>query len=44
MTLKQLELHIDAYIEAYNVRAEPFVRTKKKVRQRRLKGRPITQL
>jgi hypothetical protein len=34
-TLKQLEQHIDAYIKAYNVRAEPFVWTKKKVRQRR---------
>jgi len=26
-TLKQLEQHIDAYIKAYNVRAEPFVWT-----------------
>src|SRR5271154_5671845 len=43
-TLKQLEQHIDAYIKAYNVRAEPFVRTKKKVRQRRFKDRRITQL
>src|SRR5450631_3304200 len=43
-TLKQLEQHIDAYIKAYNVRAEPFVWTKKKVRQRRFKGRRITQL
>lgn len=29
---------------AYNERAEPFVWTKKKVRQRRFKGRRITQL
>ena len=28
--LRQLELHIDAYIKAYNVKAEPFVWTKKK--------------
>src|SRR6188472_2058016 len=43
-SLKQLQEHIDAYINAYNVRAEPFVWTKKKVRQRRFKGRRITQL
>ena len=43
-SLKQLELHIDAYIKAYNDKAEPFVWTKKKVRQRRFKGRRITQL
>src|SRR5260370_26990256 len=36
--------HIDAYINAYNDKAEPFVWTKKKVRQRRFKGRRITQL
>jgi transposase len=43
-SLKQLELHIDAYIKAYNDKAEPFVWTKKKVRQRRFKGSRITQL
>ena len=43
-SLKQLEQHIDAYIKAYNDNAEPFVWTKKKVRQRRFKGRRITQL
>ena len=43
-SLKQLEQHIDAYIKAYNDKAEPFVWTKKKVRQRRFKGRRITQL
>ena len=43
-SLKQLEEHIDAYINAYNGKAEPFVWTKKKVRQRRFKGRRITQL
>jgi len=42
---QQLQEHIDAYINAYNVKAEPFVWTKKKkVRQRRFKGRRITQL
>jgi hypothetical protein len=43
-TSKQLQTHIDAYINAYNVKAKPFVWTKKKVRQRRFKGRRITQL
>jgi hypothetical protein len=43
-SLKQLQEHIDAYVSAYNDRAEPFVWTKKKVRQRRFKGRRITQL
>src|SRR5216117_1529159 len=43
-SLKQLHEHIDAYIDAYNDKAQPFVWTKKKVRQRRFKGRRITQL
>ncbi|WP_349643544.1 transposase [Bradyrhizobium diazoefficiens] len=43
-SLKQLEQHIDAYINAYNDKAEPFVWTKKKVRQRPFKGRRITRL
>src|SRR5271156_6455468 len=43
-SLKQLQEHIDAYVNAYNDKAEPFVWTKKKVRQRRFKGRRITQL
>ena len=43
-SLKQLQEHIDAYINAYNDKAEPFVWTRKKVRQRRFKGRRITQL
>src|SRR5216684_967331 len=34
-SLKQLQEHIDAYVNAYNDRAEPFVWTKKKVHQRR---------
>src|ERR1700731_1948343 len=43
-SLKQLQEHIDAYVNAYNDKAEPFVWTKKKVRQRRFTGRRITQL
>jgi len=43
-SLKQLQEHIDAYVNAYKDKAEPFVWTKKKVRQRRFKGRRITQL
>jgi transposase len=43
-SLKQLQEHIDAYIKAYNDSAEPFAWTKKKVLQRRFKGRRITQL
>ena len=41
---KKLEQHINAYIKAYNDKAQPFVWTKKKVRQHRFKGRRITQL
>ena len=43
-TVQQLQEHIDAYIGKYNEKAKPFVWTKKKVRQRRFKGRRITQL
>src|SRR5246127_55874 len=43
-TVEQLQEHIDAFISAWNEKAEPFVWTKKKVRQRRFKGRRITQL
>jgi len=43
-SLKQLQNHIDAYVNAYNDKTEPFVWAKKKVRQRRFKGRRITQL
>lgn len=42
--VSQLQQHIDAFIRAYNEKAEPFMWTKKKVRQRRFKGRRITQL
>lgn len=40
----QLRDHIDAYIQAYNDNAVPFVWTKAKVRQKRFKNRRITQL
>ena len=43
-TVQQLQEHIDAFIAAYNETAKPFAWTKKKVRQRRFKGRRITQL
>jgi len=42
--VKQLQEHIDAFIAAYNENAQPFAWRKKKVRQRRFKGRRITQL
>lgn len=42
--VSQLQEHIDAFIRAYNEKAKPFMWTKKKVRQRRFKGRRITQL
>jgi transposase len=42
--VKELQEHIDAFIRAYNKKAEPFVWKKKKVHQRRFKGRRITQL
>ena len=43
-SLKQLQEHIDAYVNAYNDKAKPFVWTKKKVRQRRFKGRRSSTL
>jgi transposase len=43
-TVQQLQEHIDAFIGKYNDRAQPFVWTKKKVRQRPFKDRRITQL
>src|SRR6478736_4762966 len=42
--VKQLRNHIDAFIESYNHHAKPFVWTKVKVHQRRVKGRRISQL
>jgi transposase len=43
-SVKQLREHIDAFIESYNQNAKPFVWTKTKVHQRRVKGRRISQL
>lgn len=39
-SLKQLQDHIDAYVNAYSDKAEPFIWTKKKVPQRRFKRPP----
>jgi transposase len=43
-SVKQLREHIDAFIESYNQSARPFVWTKAKVHQRRIKGRRISEL
>ena len=43
-SVKQLREHIDAFIEAYNRNAKPFLRTKAEVHQRRFKHRRISQL
>jgi transposase len=43
-SVAQLRAHIDAFIEAYNANAQPFVWTKSQVHQRRVKGRRISQL
>jgi transposase len=43
-SVKQLREHIDAFIDAYNTNPKPFVWTKTKVHQRRVKGRRISQL
>jgi transposase len=43
-SVQQLREHIDAFIEAYNHNATPFVWTKPKVHQRRFKGRRISEL
>ncbi len=43
-SVKQLTEHIDAFIESYNQTARPFVWTKAKVHQRRVKGRRISDL
>lgn len=42
--VSELQEHINSFIDAYNDKAEPFAWKKKKVRQRRFKGRRITQL
>ena len=40
-SVEQLKEHIDAFIDNYNEQAEPFVWTKSKVHQRRVKGRRL---
>src|SRR6202158_2738902 len=43
-SVKQLMAHIDALLKNYNEDAEPFVWTKSKVYQRRVKGRRLSDL
>jgi transposase len=43
-SVAQLREHIDAFVEAYNETAKPFVWTKAQVHQRRVKGRRISEL
>jgi transposase len=43
-SVEQLREHIDAFIATYNETAEPFVWTKSKVYQRRVKGRRLSDL
>ena len=43
-SVEQLKQHIKAFIETYNETAEPFVWTKSKVHQRRVKGRRLSNL
>jgi transposase len=43
-SVDQLKAHMDAFIETYNIDAEPFVWTKSKVHQRRVKGRRLRDL
>lgn len=43
-SVEQLKEHIDAFIVTYNETAEPFVWTKSKVYQRRVKGRRLSDL
>jgi transposase len=43
-SVAELRAHIDAFIEAYNETAKPFVWTKAEVHQRRFKDRRISQL
>lgn len=44
ISVEQLKAHMDAFIETYNEHAEPFVWTKSKVYQRRVKGRRLRDL
>jgi transposase len=41
-SVEQLKEHIDDFIETYNKTAEPFIWTKSKVHQRRVKGRRLS--
>jgi transposase len=43
-TIAELREHIDAFIASYNENAEPFVWTKSKVHQKRIKGRRLSDL
>src|SRR5262245_27226066 len=43
-SVEQLKQHINAFIETYNETAEPFVWTKSKVYQRRVKGHRLSDL
>jgi transposase len=43
-SVEQVKEHIDAFIDSYNEDAEPFVWTKSKVHQRRVKGRRLSDL
>ena len=43
-SVAHLKEHINAFIETYNETAEPFVWTKSKVHQRRVKGRRLSDL
>jgi transposase len=43
-SVEQLRQHIDAFIDTYNEDAQPFLWTKSKVHQRRVKGRRISEL
>jgi len=43
-SVEQVKQHIDAFIKNYNEDAEPFVWTKSKVHQRRVKGRRLSDL
>ena len=43
-SVPQLRQHIDDFIAAYNAEPKPFIWTKAKVHQRRVKGRRVSQL
>ena len=44
LSVEQLKQHIDAFVKAYAEAAEPFVWTKSKVHQRRVKGQRLSDL